>query len=310
MIWFWGVLCAVALLVLFFPFVFWIEFKAQFPGIQVSLFFFKKKLYTYTKTFGKDQEEPVVAESRANAAPEKESKAPPAEKDEGLAKEPEVKSPEPEPAPEPVSQPVEIPAAESAVKSEAEPATEESRMEPAPQPVDKSETKSVKEPSEKKPETKAPDKEEKRSLTDQEFWTLLLTPEFDSRAWWAVKGLLGSMFSLFKIRFVGCFVEGIRMDYRAMGYGASVNAFLKGYPHIGDWDFRMDWTQDHELRSEGRIRASVNLSRLLGLAVAFLFYGGAMAIAFWRRRRHILKTGELPELGFIRTKIVKMMSED
>ena len=48
----------------------------------------------------------------------------------------------------------------------------------------------------------------------------------------------------------------------------------------------------------------------LGLILAILFYGGIVAFTFWRRRAKILKTGELPELGFIRSKIVKMMSED
>jgi hypothetical protein len=46
------------------------------------------------------------------------------------------------------------------------------------------------------------------------------------------------------------------------------------------------------------------------MILATLFYGGIVAFTFWRRRAKILKKGELPELGFIRTKIVKMMSED
>ena len=72
----------------------------------------------------------------------------------------------------------------------------------------------------------------------------------------------------------------------------------------------MDWTRDHELKMDGHMRASVNLCRTLGLILAILFYGGVVAFTFWRRRARILKTGELPELGVVRNKIVKMMSED
>ena len=100
------------------------------------------------------------------------------------------------------------------------------------------------------------------------------------------------------------------MEYETMGYAAALNGFLKSFPYIGAWDFRMDWTRDHELNAAGHMRASLNLCRVLGLVLAILFYGGIVAFAFWRRRAKILKTGELPELGFIRNKIVKMMSED
>jgi hypothetical protein len=100
------------------------------------------------------------------------------------------------------------------------------------------------------------------------------------------------------------------MEYETMGYAAALNGFLKSFPYIGAWDFRMDWTRDHELNAAGHMRASLNLCRVLGLVLAILFYGGIVAFTFWRRRAKILKTGELPELGFIRNKIVKMMSED
>ena len=162
----------------------------------------------------------------------------------------------------------------------------------------------------KEAEPQEAESKEKRSLTDKEFWTLLLTPEFDSRAWWSVRHLTSAFLKLFRVRFVNCFVEGFRMEYHHMGYAAALNGFLKSYPYIGDWDFRMDWTRDHDPRIEGHVRISVNLCRLLGLSIATLFYGGIVAWSFWRRRSHILKTGELPELGFIRSKIVKMMMED
>ncbi|PWJ61233.1 hypothetical protein BGX12_1296 [Fibrobacter sp. UWR4] len=153
-------------------------------------------------------------------------------------------------------------------------------------------------------------KKEKRSLTETEFWSILLTPEFDAKAWWAVKKLLVGLCRLCHLKFINCFVEGIRTDYARMGELASLNAFLKSYPYIGDWDFRMDWTQDHELRGEGHVRLRVNLCRFIGLLMIILFYGGIVLFSFWRRRAHVLKTNELPELGWIRTKIVKMMAEE
>ena len=102
----------------------------------------------------------------------------------------------------------------------------------------------------------------------------------------------------------------LRMEYETMGYAAALNGFLKSFPYIGAWDFHMDWTRDHEPHAEGHVRASINVCRVLGMILAILFYGGIVAFTFWRRRAKILKTGELPELGFIRNKIVKMMSED
>ena len=195
------------------------------------------------------------------------------------------------------------------------PVKPETKVDEAKTPATEKETKTASKPetAQEKSAEPVPDevpKKEKRSLTDEEFWTLILTPEFDARAWWSVKHWLSALFKLFRIKFQNCFIEGIRMEYQNMGYAAAINAFLKTYPYIGAWDFRMDWTYDHEPRAEGHIRASVNLCRVLGLIVSTLFYGGIVAFTFWRRRAHILKTNELPELGFIRKKIVKMMSED
>ena len=282
MIWFWGVLCALALVALFFPFVFWIDFSAVFSGVTVHVRFFNKHLYTYEKKFGKK-------ESLDDENPEKELEAS-------------------APAPAPKVEKVEPPKpSEPEEKNEAA-----AKPEPEKKPEAKEEPKPVEKTAEESAEKQdASEKEEKRSLTDQEFWTLLLTPEFDSRAWWSVRHELSALFRLFRIRFIDCFVEGIRLqEYENMGYAAALNGFLKSYPYIGDWDFRMGWTRDHEPKAEGHMRASVNVCRTLGLILATLFYGGIVAWTFWRRRAHILKTGELPELGFIRNKIVKMMSED
>jgi len=154
------------------------------------------------------------------------------------------------------------------------------------------------------------EKAEKRSLTETEFWTIILTPEFDETAFCALKKWSLSLLSLFRVQFKDCFVEGFRGEYLHMGYGAALNGFLKGFPYIGDWDFRMDWTYDHEPRTAGQVVASVNICRVMGLFLATVFYGGVIAFKFWRRRAHVLKTNELPELGWIRTKIVKMMAEE
>ena len=291
MIWFWGVLCALALVALFFPFVFWVDFEADLNRVEVRFRFFKKEIYTYRKSFKKEPEETEdLFESLAPAPVE--TKAAPKSTPQEEKKDEPVKEPEPK---------VEV-------EKKAEP------EKPAEPEIKKDVVAPVKpqEKSEEKPEEKSEyDSEKKRSLTDIEFWTLLLTPEFDVRAWWAVRHELSALFKLFRIRFVDSFVEGIRMrEYENMGYAAALNGFLKSYPYIGDWDFRMDWTRDHDLKAEGHLRASVNLCRTLGLILATLFYGGSVAWTFWRRRAHILKTGELPELGFIRNKIVKIMSED
>ena len=320
MIWFWGVLCALALVALFFPFIFWIDFSADFTEVTVRVRFFKKEFYTYTKNFKKgesSEEEDVSIEEEETVA------AAPAPKVEKAEPPKPEKSSEPEKPVEPESKP------ETEKKTDAEPQEENSK--PAeknaeqidePKPAEKKEETKSAEKTETKEEPKAEEKksseekssddekEQKRSLTDEEFWTLLLTPEFDVRAWWAVRHALSALFKLFRIRFVDCFVEGFRMEYETMGYAAALNGFLKSFPYIGAWDFRMDWTRDHELNAAGHMRASLNLCRVLGLVLAILFYGGIVAFTFWRRRAKILKTGELPELGFIRNKIVKMMSED
>ena len=285
MIWFWGVLCALALVALFFPFVFWIDFTAGLEGVKVHIRLFKKDLYTYIKTFKNKQS----SEKEVASVDEEETEATAS-------------------APAPEVEKAEAPNPEEKVES-VKPSEPEKKDEP--KPVEKQEPSKTKETNSSEEKNSDEEEAEKRSLTDQEFWTLLLTPEFDTRAWWAVRHALSALFRLFRIRFIDCFVEGIRLqEYENMGYAAALNGFLKSFPYIGAWDFRMDWTRDHELKMDGHMRASVNLCRTLGLILAILFYGGIVAFTFWRRRARILKTGELPELGFVRNKIVKMMSED
>ena len=311
MIWVLGVLCALALVALFFPFIFWVDFSADFSEIIVRVRFFKKVVYTYEKKFGKkelseEEDRSVAVDEEVAKAPEKpvESKAAPKVEQESKPEKPAEPESKPELEkkiePEPEKKPAEK-------KDEPKPVEKKSD----PKPVEKQEPAKAEEKKSSEEKTSDGEKEEKRSLTDQEFWTLLLTPEFDTRAWWAVRHALSALFKLFRIRFVDCFVEGIRLqEYENMGYAAALNGIIKSYPYIGAWDFRMDWTRDHELHAEGHMRASINVCRVLGLIITTLFYGGIVAFTFWRRRAKILKTGELPELGFVRNKIVKMMSED
>jgi hypothetical protein len=291
-----------ALVALFFPFIFWVDFSADLNRITVHVRFFKKVVYSYEKKFGK--KELSEEEDSSTFVDDEETAVAPATPVESKTAPKVEQKPEPEKTAEPAKT--------------TEPATPaEPEKKEVPHPVEKKEPAKVEEKKsseEKTSEEKSSDddeKEKKRSLTDEEFWTLLLTPEFDVRAWWAIRHALSALFKLFRIRFVDCFVEGIRFqEYENMGYAAALNGFLKSYPYIGAWDFRMDWTRDHEPKAEGHMRASVNLCRTLCLILSILFYGGIVAFTFWRRRAHILKTNELPELGFIRSKIVKMMSED
>lgn len=242
------VLCALAALVLFFPFTFWVHGELNVRGAKAWGFFYKKKIFEVEKVFGEEDETVEAGTSQDLSVTE----SPEDNKSETFRAE-----------------------ADAAVGSDFK-----------------------------------ENEKEKRSLTETEFWTILLTPEFDARAWWAVKKLLLGICRLCRLKFINCFVEGIRTDYARMGELASLNAFLKSYPYIGAWDFRMDWTYDHELRGEGHARIRVNLCRLIGLVLVILFYGGIVLWNFWRRRARVLKTGELPELGWIRTKIVKMMAEE
>ena len=293
MIWILGVLCALALVALFFPFVFWIDFGADFNGAKARVCLYKKVLGSFSKNFRKEASDRSRDDTRKDV-PEKQS-ATQVDTDKDSVVEASTATP---------AAPVEKKDTPKQTEEKTEGPTEKNTTNEA-----EAEKEKIKKES-KEAEPQEAESKEKRSLSDKEFWTLLLTPEFDSRAWWSVRHWMSALFRLFRVRFVDCFVEGFRMEYHHMGYAAALNGFLKSYPYIGNWDFRMDWTRDHDPRIEGHVRISVNLCSILGLSIATLFYGGIVAWSFWRRRSHILKTGELPELGFIRSKIVKMMMED
>jgi hypothetical protein len=161
-----------------------------------------------------------------------------------------------------------------------------------------------------KPAEDSKPKKPKRKLSDREFWTIILTPDFDARAFKYILKILKAVLTLFRVRFSDCFVEGIRSDYQTMGYIAAVNGFLKAYPYVGDWDLRMDWCNEKELRAVGSAHLSITLLRIFCFTLETLVLAGILALSFWRRRAHVIKTNELPQLGFIRRRILEFILED
>ena len=274
------VLLAIGLL---FPFIFWVEFHAGKTGAEVKLFLFKRLLWTYEKVWKEEEPEDLPKEEeKVEAADEKT---------------------EPAAAPKPVV--VEAPQAKPEIESKKE-SKEESKEESPSEP--KAESKA--EPQVKPKEEPEVEPKEEKSLTEREFWTLLLTPDFDERGLSYAKKILSRFMTVFRVSFVDCYVEGIRMDYKSMGYGAAANAMMKGYPYLEDWDIRMDWTRDHELQTAGKIRASVNLCRTFWFLFVSSVRIGVMALIFWRRRAAVLKTGQLPELGYVRKKVLDWLVEE
>jgi hypothetical protein len=289
-----------AAVVLLFPVVFRADFRLTESGFEADLFVFKKKLWNYTKRWKEEEEAEEVSEPVKRSTPAAET---------------------------PVTQVTETPVSEDektpAAKVEPKPAEEqptktaepEKPADPSPEPKApaKAEPAAVPEPKPAEPEPEPatePEPEEKKSLTEREFWTLVLTPDIDERGYRYSKKILNSFVNFFRVRFRDCYVEGIRMDYESMGYGAAVNAMMKGYPFLEDWDLRMDWTRDHDLQSAGHVEASVNLCRTFWFLTVSSVYGGIFAFVFWRRRAAVLKTGELPELGYVRKKILNWIVEE
>ena len=309
----------VALVLLLFPFSFRMDFEVGERGARALFFFFKKKIYEAKKSW--KEEEPSVVR-RAVSVPSKEAVEPetkdsksvdpvedkPLQDDdksedgvESVAKQPEETTTEKMTAP--AKDPVQLDEKKESViqepqaKNTAEPAAEKT-AEPA------AELAADDEKPAKKP------KKEKRKLTDREFWTIVLTPELDGRAFRYLKNIFSSSLALFRVKFIDCFVEGIRMEYVNMGYAAALNAFLKTYPYVGAWDFRMDWCRDKELRAQGTITASINLLRIICFTLKTVFFAGILFLSFWRRRARVLKTNELPDVGFVRRKIIDVIVEE
>jgi len=324
----------VALVLLLFPFSVRIDFEAGERSARALFFFFKKKIYEYEKKWGKEgvsDEQRAVSESAAKApetTTEKKAmdtiEAVPLQGDKNECH-PErnvVKSKDLECLDErrktkddsdgDVVADAKAPAASREelktvpAESKIDDAKKDTPKVVASKPVEVKSSEATKPESEKKEKPK----KEKPKLTDREFWTILLTPDLDARAFKYALKIIAAVFSLFRIRFNDCFVEGIRTDYVTMGYIAAVNGVMKAYPYVGAWDLRMDWLHEKELRAAGNVRLSITLLRIICFVLETLVLAGILAFIFWRRRSHVLKTKELPELGFIRRKIVDFILED
>ena len=325
--WLLCVILVVALVLLLFPFAFRIDFEAGERGVRALFFFFKKKVYEYEKKWKENAGSKELAVDSEKLEPQDAPKsvtqdAPPMV--EAVAK---------KPAETPKTEPMKVGIDESAKRESLPPSSSKqsegdsvksSASNESAHPVEVKSSSVVEVSSEakaaesenrdsEKNETPAEDKKpkkEKRKLSDREFWTILLTPDLDARAFRYVLKILRAVFSLFRIRFKDCFVEGIQTDYQTMGYIAAVNGFLKAYPYVGDWDLRMDWCREKELRAAGAVRLSVTLLRVFCFVLETLVLAGILAFSFWRRRARVIKTNELPELGFVRKKILNIILED
>lgn len=325
--WLLCVILVVALVLLLFPFAFRIDFEAGERGVRALFFFFKKKVYEYEKKWKENAGSKELAVDSEKLEPQDAPKsvtqdAPPMV--EAVAK---------KPAETPKTEPMKVGIDESAKRESLPPSSSKqsegdsvksSASNESAHPVEvksspvvevSSEAKAAEsenrdsEKSETPTEDKKP-KKEKRKLSDREFWTIILTPDFDARAFKYILKILKAVLSLFRVRFRDCFVEGIRSDYQTMGYIAAANGFLKAYPYVGDWDLRMDWCNEKELRAVGSVHLSITLLRIFCFTLETLVLAGILAFSFWRRRAHVIKTNELPQLGFIRRRILEFILED
>ena len=325
--WLLCVILVVALVLLLFPFAFRIDFEAGERGVRALFFFFKKKVYEYEKKWKENAGSKELAVDSEKLEPQDAPKsvtqdAPPMV--EAVAK---------KPAETPKTEPMKVGIDESAKRESLPPSSSKqsegdsvksSASNESAHPVEVKSSSVVEVSSEakaaesenrdsEKNETPAEDKKpkkEKRKLSDREFWTIILTPDFDARAFKYILKILKAVLSLFRVRFRDCFVEGIRSDYQTMGYIAAVNGFLKAYPYVGDWDLRMDWCNEKELRAVGSVHLSITLLRIFCFTLETLVLAGILAFSFWRRRAHVIKTNELPQLGFIRRRILEFILED
>lgn len=302
--------CVVALVLLFFPFRFKIEFEAGELGCRALFFFFSKKLWTGEKQWGKKKKDAGDDASGKDRADYLDGDSSDKDVDDAASEsaEPEFVATAPVKPVEKMAAPVEgVLPVENATPAK-DVSAEKAVVEDVP--AEDAPTKDVPTVPVTKEAQVEPEKKEKPKLTDEQFWTIILTPDLDSRAFGYLKRLLSITVRLFNIKFVDCFVEGVRGEYQNMGYGAALNGIFKSFPYLQAWDFRMDWCRDRELRAQGEIRARTNLCRVFYLLLVTLVYAGILFLLFWRRRARVLKTGELPELGFIRKKIVGWMVEE
>lgn len=324
--------CAVALVVLFFPIRFRIDFGADENGGGAKFYIYRKNFYTWEKfrkgkNHGSDEslDDDEFADkssggSRDSSLSGSHNKSSDESHDEDSAVPEFVATAPAKPVEKKAAEPVKADAQEktSPVETAKEAVQEKTAPVETSPKADDAQPAEVKQPA--KVETPAASAEsaqpagdgkpEKRDLTDFEFWTLVLTPDLDERGFRYVKRLLVDLVRLFNVKFENCFVEGIRADYKTMGYGAAINGVIKGFPFLKDWDLRMDWCNEKDLRVQGNILARTNLCRVLFYLLELALLAGIVFLIFWRRRARVLKTGELPELGFVRQKIRAFFVED
>ena len=304
--WLFCSILVVALVLLLFPFAFRIDFEAGERGVRALFFFFKKKVYEYEKKWKEDAGSKELAVDSEKLEPQDAPKsvtqnAPPMV--EAVAKKP-AESPKTE----------HLEASDDGAGNES---TQPAEVKSSPVVEVSSDVKAAESENcdseksgDEKPAEESKPKKPKRKLSDREFWTIILTPDFDARAFKYILKILKAVLSLFRVRFSDCFIEGIRTDYQTMGYIAAVNGFLKAYPYVGDWDLRMDWCNEKELRAVGSVHLSITLLRIFCFTLETLVLAGILAFSFWRRRAHVIKTNELPQLGFIRRRILEFILED
>ncbi|WP_290760446.1 hypothetical protein [Fibrobacter sp. UBA4297] len=339
--WLLCVILVVALVLLLFPFSFRIDFEAGERGVRALFFFFKKKVYEYEKKWKDEVGSRQLAVEGDDKCVDRESRPSSLghDRDQHLGQErsdcpktrderrdapaansdAEEKDGEQESLTEAVAKkPAETPKTELLEASDdgaGNESTQSAEVKASPVVEVSSDVKAVEsenrdsEKNETPSEDKKP-KKEKHKLSDREFWTIILTPDFDARAFKYILKILKAVLSLFRVRFRDCFVEGIRSDYQTMGYIAAANGFLKAYPYVGDWDLRMDWCNEKELRAVGSVHLSITLLRIFCFTLETLVLAGILAFSFWRRRAHVIKTNELPQLGFIRRRILEFILED
>ncbi|MCF0216807.1 MAG: hypothetical protein HUK21_10085 [Fibrobacteraceae bacterium] len=285
--------------ILFFPFKFNIFFDVTVDKAWVKLGFYSKIFYTYHHNFKKKVEEdecekelddyfvPDYVPAVVNeSAPKKEATIDSAKAEKPVDRE--------------SSKLVDTVRVEKPVSREPLENTK------AEKPVDREPLES----SVEKKENSAEPTKEKKKLTEEQFWGLLLSPDFDDKALTVLKKFTFGILRLFRVHFEGCFVEGIHSNYKTMGYLAAVNAFIQDLvPVVGDFDFRMDWCNEKSLHSAGRIVMNVNLCRVVSLLMATLFYGSILFLCFWHSRAKILKDPSSLKLGWVRKKIVSWIVE-
>ena len=228
--WLFCAILVVALVLLLFPFSFRIDFEAGERGVRALFFFFKKKVYEYEKKWKEEvgsKELSVDDDERRDAPESVKQDAPPTE---AVAKKPtETPKTEPMDAPAGTELGIKNPQ-DSSLRAEDTPEKRESRPSElghdraqgggtVPHPVKSSASsesahpvevksspvvevssdakvvESAKPDDEKNAEDKKP-KKEKRKLSDREFWTIILTPDLDARAFKYILKILKSALTL------------------------------------------------------------------------------------------------------------------